>query len=72
MIIDVEELREDLIDYLGTAVSYNDVAMMDLIEAERANDEGIVRMALKHGFNLGKYEIEKTEEKGEYYGRKKL
>lgn len=70
MTIDVEELKDDLIDYLGTAVSYNDVAMMDLIQAEQADYESIVRIALKNGFDLRKYEIKNIEEKGVNHGRR--
>ena len=55
--IDVDQLREDLINYFGTASYYNQVAMMDLINVEKASDEEVVNIALKNGFDLKKYEI---------------
>ncbi len=55
--IDVDELRADLINYFGTASSYNPLAIMDLIKVEQASDEEIVQIALKNGFDLMKYEI---------------
>ena len=57
MTIDVDALREDLINYFGTAMSYNKMAMMDLIKVENASDEEIVNIAIKNGFNIYDYEI---------------
>lgn len=55
--IDIDALRKDLIDYFGTAMQYNQVAMMDLINVERASDNEIVNIAIRNGFNLYNYEI---------------
>ena len=55
--IDIDELRNDLINYFGSAMQYNQVAMMDLIKVEQASDNEIVNIALKNGFNLYDYEI---------------
>lgn len=55
--IDVDSLRSDLIDYFGTAREYNPAATIDLINAEHASDEEIVRIAINNGFNLYDYEI---------------
>ena len=57
MIIDVDDLRNDLISYFGIASFYNPNAMMDLIEIEKASDEQIVQIALQNGFDLSKYEV---------------
>ena len=57
MTIDVDALREDLINYFGTAMSYNKMALMDLIKVENASDEEIVNIAIKNGFNIYDYEI---------------
>lgn len=61
MTIDIEALRNDLINYFGTASFYNPVAMMDVIEVESATDEKIIEIALKNSFDLTKYEIEETK-----------
>ncbi len=55
--IDIDALRNDLINYFGSAMQYNKVAMMDLIKVEQASDNEIVNIALKNGFNLYDYEI---------------
>ncbi len=57
MTIDVDSLREDLINYFGTAMQYNKMAMMDLIKVENASDEEVVNIAMKNGFNIYDYEI---------------
>ena len=55
--IDINALRSDLINYFGTAMQYNQVAMMDLIKVENASDNEIVNIAIRNGFNLYDYEI---------------
>ena len=57
MIIDVDDLRSDLINYFGTASSYNPLAMADVIRVESASDYEVVDIALKNGFDLTKYEV---------------
>ena len=52
MIIDVNALRSDLINYFGTALFNNPNAMMELIEVEKASDEQIVQIAIQNGFDL--------------------
>ncbi len=63
MLIDVEALRYDLIDYFGTAAQSNPIAMADLIHVESASDYEIVNIALKNGFNLNNYEVEADNER---------
>lgn len=55
MTIDVERLRMDLLDYFGTAISYNSLAIIDVAKISNASDEEIVRIALQNGFNLNNY-----------------
>ena len=55
MNIDTETLREDLINYFGTAMYYNKIAMIDLIKVENCNDEELIKIAIENGFNLNKY-----------------
>ncbi len=57
MNIDIEKLREDLIDYFGTASFYNKMAMIDLIKVEKASDDELIHIAIKNGFDLAKYQI---------------
>lgn len=53
--IDIEQLKKDLIDYFGSAVPYNGVAIMDVIAVEHADAEELVNIALQNGFNLDDY-----------------
>ena len=53
--IDYEKLRKDLIDYFGTAMSCNPMAIMDLSRVESASDDELVEIALKNNFDLNKY-----------------
>ena len=57
MNIDIDSLREDLKNYFGGAMSYNAIAIMDLIKVENASDNNVIDMAIKNGFNLYDYEI---------------
>lgn len=54
--IDYEKLREDLIDYYGTA-SYNGfpMAIIELSNVENANNEELINIAIKNNFNLNNY-----------------
>lgn len=59
MTIDIEKLRGDLIDYFGTAMQYNPVALMDLTKVENASPDELINIALKNGFDLEDYEVGK-------------
>ena len=54
--IDYEKLREDLIDYYGTA-SYNGfpMAIIELSNVENASYEELINIAIKNNFNLNNY-----------------
>lgn len=56
MYYNIEELRKDLIDYFGTAMSNGfGMAVIDLSEIENASPEKLIYIAKKNGFNLNKY-----------------
>ncbi len=61
--IDIEKLRNDLINYFGTASFYNPTAMMDLIEIEKVSDEKVINIAIQNGFDLSRYQIDKKKSK---------
>ena len=48
--IDYEKLRNDLIDYFGTAFTLNPLAMVDLFRVQNASDEELVDIAKRNGF----------------------
>ncbi len=54
--VDYEKLREDLINYFGTAMTSGiPMATADLIEVEKATDEELIRIARRNGINLNNY-----------------
>jgi hypothetical protein len=54
--IDFDRLREDLIDYFGTAM-FNGfhAAVVDVTQVEMASNEQLIQIAQANGFNLNNY-----------------
>ena len=46
--IDYEKLREDLMDYFGSAMMYYPVAVVDLSRVENASEEELIFIAIKN------------------------
>lgn len=59
MIIDVDDLRKDLLDdSYGAAFGGGfGGAFMEAVDIERASDEEVVKIAVKKGIDLSKYEV---------------
>lgn len=54
--IDIEKLRQHIIDYYGTAmINSSPTAMMDLLEVENASNEKVLSLALKNSINLNNF-----------------
>ena len=54
--IDIEKLRQYIIDYYGTAIiNSSPPAMMDLLEVENASNEKVLSLALKNNINLNNF-----------------
>lgn len=53
--IDFEELRNDLINYFGSATAYSEMAYMDVINIENASNDELLIIARKNGFNILDY-----------------
>ena len=60
MNIDYEKLREDLVDYFGSAMGFFPVAVMDVIKVENASNGELLEIASQNGFDLSQYELGKT------------
>ena len=60
MNIDIDRLRKELIDYYGTAMQVNPVAMIELSVVEKASPEQLIYIAINNGFNLNDYKIEEN------------
>lgn len=63
MNIDVENLKQDLINYFSTAINPFDVDLKGLEEIENVSLDELIELATKNGFNLKLYE--KEANKGE-------
>ena len=57
MDINFDKLREDLIDYFGTAMGAFPIAVMNVAEVETATDRELIRIATQNGFDLSDYEF---------------
>ena len=54
--INIEKLRQDLIDYFTSAMFLaSPVALIDLTDIETANKEELIQIAINEGFNLNNY-----------------
>ena len=60
MNIDYEKLREDLIDYFGSAIGIFQVAIIDVTRVENASNLELLQIAKQNGFDLSEYELSKT------------
>ena len=58
MNIDFERLRQDLIDYFGTAMTIGfGTAIIDISKVENASNEELINIAKQNGFNINNYVI---------------
>ena len=55
--MDFKRLRDDLIEFFGTAIYYNPMAIMELEEVKRANPEELIKIALNNKFDLERYKL---------------
>ena len=53
--IDINRLRNDLIDYYGTVSLYSPQAVIDLSKVENANPYELVMIAINNNFDLENY-----------------
>jgi len=56
MNIDYEKLRQDLIDYFGSAMGIFPIAIIDVVSVENASNSELLEIANQNGFDLNKYE----------------
>lgn len=53
--INLESLKDDLIDYFGTASRYFQIAGANIIEVEECSPEELICLAINNNFDLAKY-----------------
>ena len=58
MRIDTDKLREDLLNYFGTAmVDGNQFAIIELTKVQEAGSAKLISIAIENGFNLADYAV---------------
>jgi hypothetical protein len=58
VILDIESLRKDLIDYFGSAMTCGfGMAVIDVVRVQRACDEELLYIAKKCNFDLNNYVV---------------
>ena len=60
MNIDYEKLKEDLIDYFGSAMGLFPMSIVDITRVENASNSELLQIARQNGFDLSDYEVAKT------------
>ncbi len=60
MNIDIEKLRQDLIDYFSTAINPFDADLKGVEEIEDLSSDKLIELATSSGFNLELYKIEEN------------
>lgn len=53
--IDIEKLRNYLINYYGTASTFYPQAIYDVIELENGTEEKVLKLALKNNININNF-----------------
>ena len=62
--LNIDKLREDLLDYYGTAMfNASPLAIIELTKIEKANNEELIEIAINNKFDLNEYK---------YYQRRKF
>ncbi len=59
MEIDYERLRNDLLDYYGTALQVEPFALADIIRVETAENDELLAIARRENFDLNNYIMDK-------------
>lgn len=57
--IDYEKLREDLLDYFGSAIPINQIAIVEIARIESAMPSQLLNIAILNGFDITKYNLYK-------------
>lgn len=60
MNIDIEKLRQDLIDYFSTAINPFDADLKGVEEIMILSSDKLIELATSSGFNLELYKIEEN------------
>jgi len=55
--IDYNSLRNDLIEYFGTALRIYPIAIIEISKIELASNSDLLEIAINNGFNISDYEI---------------
>lgn len=54
---DFERLRHDLLEFFGTSMMFNPMAMLNVVDVENADNEKLLHLAQSNGFDLDEYKV---------------
>ena len=54
---DFDRLRQDLLDFFGTSMMFNPMAVLNVIDVEKADNEKLLHLAQSNGFDLDNYKV---------------
>ncbi len=54
---DFERLRIDLLRFFGESMMFNQMAMLNIVDVENADNEKLLHLAQSNGFDLDEYKV---------------
>lgn len=54
---DFDRLRQDLLDFFGTSMMFNPMAVLNVIDVEKADNDKLLHLAQSNGFDLDNYKV---------------
>ena len=54
---DFDRLRQDLLDFFGTSMMFNPMAVLNVVDVEKADNEKLLHLAQSNGFDLDNYKV---------------
>ena len=54
---DFERLRIDLLRFFGESMMFNQMAMLNIVDVENADNEKLLHLAQNNGFDLDEYKV---------------
>ena len=56
---DFERLRIDLLRFFGESMMFNQMAMLNIVDVENADNEKLLHLAQSNGFDLEEYRVKR-------------
>ena len=56
---DFDRLRQDLLDFFGTSMMFNPMAVLNVVDVEKADNEKLLHLGQSNGFDLEEYRVKR-------------